>query len=207
MRRDTKALAAALFGIGALRFGRFTLSSGKRSPYYLDLRIIPSYPDVYAMVVDSYYALAKDLGPQRFDVVAGVATAGLPFASPLAMRLRKPMVYVRSAEKDHGLGKKVEGALQPSWKALVVDDLATTGGSILSALKVLRSNGCEVTDAAVLVDRLEGGASNLSAVGVKLWACVTIEELLRTLTDEGKVAERDYEAALRQIHHEGLAAG
>ncbi|MDV3277840.1 MAG: orotate phosphoribosyltransferase [Nitrososphaerales archaeon] len=203
---DKRSLAAALFRIGALRFGRFTLTSGKSSSYYLDLRIVPSYPEVYASVIDSYRALADTLGPGGFDAVAGVATAGLAFASPLAMQLGKPMVYVRSDEKSHGLGRRVEGALRPSWRALVVDDLATTGGSILSAVRALRSQGCEVGDAAVLVDRLEGGAAKLEAAGVKLWACVTVEEMLESLLEEGEVTKKDYEAALRQMRSGELTA-
>src|SRR5712692_8988986 len=103
------ALAEALFRIGALRFGKFTLASGKVSSYYLDLRIVPSDPDTYAIAVEAYRALCREIGEGNFDVVAGVATAGVTISSILAFLLKKPMVYVRSEGKGHGLQKMVEG--------------------------------------------------------------------------------------------------
>ena len=101
------ALAQALFRIGALRFGKFTLASGKSSSYYVDLRVLPSDPDAYQLAVSAYLAAAKGIGESRFDLVAGVATAGVTVSSPLAYLLRKPMVYVRKEEMGHGLGKQV----------------------------------------------------------------------------------------------------
>jgi len=196
---DRGALATALFNAGALRFGRFTLSSGKRSSYYLDLRVVPSYPDVYALVVEAYRRVAGRVGERNFDVVAGVATAGITISSPLAFLLKKPMVYIRKAEKGHGLGRQVEGALQPSWRALVVDDLVTTGGSIVSAVGALRKEGCVVKEAVVLVDRLEGAKANLAGFGVGLNSCTHIRELAEILFQGKRITKRDYEAVLKQI--------
>lgn len=197
------SLADVLFRIGAIRFGKFTLSSGKTSSYYLDLRIIPSYPDVYATVVEAYREVAGRVGTSEFDVIAGVATAGVTISSPLAFLLKKPMVYVRLQEKEHGLSRLVEGAVLPGWKALVVDDLVTTGESIASAVEALRTEGCRVTDAAVLVDRLEGGEANLREIGIKLSPVAEIRELIDILYGAGKVTKRDYEAVLRQIGGRG----
>jgi len=193
------SLADALFKIGALRFGKFTLSSGKTGSYYLDLRIIPSYPKVYAMVVEAYKGVVGRLGASEFDVIAGVATAGVTISSPLAFLLKKPMVYVRRENKGHGLGKLMEGAVLPGWKALVVDDVVTTGESIASAVEVLRKEGCRVTDATVLVDRLEGGEGNLRGIGVKLSPVAQVRELIDILYEAGKVTKRDYEDVLRQV--------
>ncbi len=193
------ALAEALFRTGALRFGKFTLSSGKQSSYYLDLRVIPSYPEVYALAIEAYREVADRIGEKAFDVVAGVATAGVTISSPLAFLLKKPMVYVRSEEKGHGLGRQVEGASRPGWRALVVDDLVTTGGSIISAAEALRKGGCVVKEAAVLVDRLEGGKLNLAAAGVRLNACANVNELVEALYQGKRITKRDYEAVVRQI--------
>jgi orotate phosphoribosyltransferase len=193
------ALAEALFRIGALRFGKFTLSSGRASSYYLDLRVVPSDPEAYMLAVEAYKAVVKEIGEGNVDVVAGVATAGVTISSPLAYVLRKPMVYVRKEEKGHGLGRQVEGAVRPGWKALVVDDLVTTGGSIISAVEALRKSGCVVKEAAVLVDRLEGGKANLAAAGVRLSAFADIKELVGTLYQEKKVTKGDYEAVLKQF--------
>jgi orotate phosphoribosyltransferase len=193
------ALADALFRIGAIRFGKFTLASGKSSTYYVDLRIVPSDPQAYELAIAAYKALAERIGERNFDVVAGVATAGVTLSSPLAYLLKKPMVYVRREEKAHGLGKLVEGAVQPRWRALVVDDLATTGGSIQSAVGALRGAGCIVTDAIVLVDRLEGGRASLGASGVRLHAFADVKDLVKMLYDQKKVTKGDYEAVLKQM--------
>lgn len=193
------SLANLLFSIGALRFGKFTLSSGKQSSYYLDLRVVPSYPEAYSMEVDAYRQLAAAVGEDKFDMIAGVATAGVTISSPLAFLLKKPMAYVRGEEKGHGLGRQVEGALRPGWRALVVDDLVTTGGSVIGAVKALRKGGCRVTDAAVLVDRLEGAAKNLADVGVKLHSFTNVKELVDVLFASKKVTKRDHETVLRQI--------
>lgn len=196
---DVGKLARALFEVGAVRFGRFTLSSGKASSYYLDLRMIPSFPEVYGAVVGAYGSMVDRLGAKNYDVVAGVATAGVTISSPLAFLLKKPMVYVRREEKGHGLGRQVEGALQPGWRAVVVDDLVTTGGSLISAAEGLRRSGCVVHDAVVLVDRLEGGGKNLGAVGITLHSYVSVKELVDVLFEAKKMTKKDRDAVMRQV--------
>ncbi len=192
------ALAEALFRIGALRFGRFTLASGKPSSYYLDLRVLPSDPEAYWLAIAAYEAAAREIGVAKFDAIAGVATAGVTVSSPLAYLLRKPMLYVRKEEKGHGLGRQVEGAARPGWRTLVVDDLATTGGSILSTVEALRKAGCTVEDALVLVDRLEGGKARLAASGVRLSSFVDVAELVETLFSGKRITKADYQAVLKQ---------
>ncbi|MDG7030328.1 MAG: orotate phosphoribosyltransferase [Nitrososphaerota archaeon] len=193
------ALAEALFRIGALRFGKFTLASGKTSSYYLDLRVVPSDPQAYELAIGAYLAMVREMAEQSFDVVAGVATAGIAISSPMAYILKKPMVYVRSEQKRHGLGKLVEGAVRPGWNALVVDDLITDGGSKVVAVETLRKAGCVVKDVMVLVDRLEGGKATLDMVGVKLKSFTDIKDLVGTLYAQEKVTKGDYEAVLRQM--------
>ena len=193
------ALAEALFRIGALRFGKFTLASGKQSSYYLDLRVIPSHPEVYALAIEAYKEMAEGIGEKNFDVVAGVATAGITVSSPLAFLLKKPMVYVRKEEKGHGLGRQVEGASRPGQKALVIDDLATTGGSIISAVEALRKTGCVVKEAAVLVDRLEGAKANLAGAGVRLNAFALVTDLIEILYQSRMMTKGDYKAVLKQV--------
>lgn len=193
------ALAEALFRIGALRFGRFTLASGKASSYYLDLRVVPSDPQAYEMTIAAFLAMARKVGEQSFDVVAGVATAGITISSPMAYVLKKPMVYVRREQKGHGLGKLVEGAVTPGWRALVVDDLITDGGSKIDAVEILRKSGCTVNVVMVLVDRLEGGETNLRAAGVRLHAFTDIKELVETLYSAKKITKTNLQAVLGQM--------
>jgi orotate phosphoribosyltransferase len=193
------ALAEAFFRIGALRFGKFTLASGRQSSYYLDLRVIPSHPEVYALVIEAYREMAERIGDKNFDVIAGVATAGVTISSPLAFLMKKPMVYVRKEEKGHGLGRQVEGATRLGQNVLVVDDLVTTGGSIVSAVEALRNIGCVVKETAVLVDRLEGGRANLAGAGVRLNAYAQITELIEILYQGEMITKRDYEAVVKQV--------
>lgn len=195
-------LAEALFRVGALRFGRFTLASGKQSSYYLDLRVIPSYPEVYKLAIEAYKEMADDVGAKNFNIVAGVATAGVTISSPLAFLLKKPMVYVRKEEKGHGLGRQVEGATGPGQKALVIDDLVTTGGSIISAVEALRKIGCMVKEAMVLVDRLEGGRANLARAGVRLNAYAQVTELIEILYRNKIMTKRDHDAVMKQVRSE-----
>ena len=199
MMNGRGALAEALFRIGSLRFGKFTLASGRVSAYYLDLRVVPSDPQAYELAITAYLAMAKEIGEQNFDVIAGVATAGIAISSPLAYLLKKPMVYVRSERKGHGLGKLVEGAVTPGWRALVVDDLITDGGSKVAAVENLRMTGCSVDDVVVLVDRLEGGKASLANAGVRLHSFTDIKDLVETLYAQKKVTKRDYESVLKQM--------
>ncbi len=182
-------LADELFKIGALKLGDFLLSSGKRSKYYLDLRLIPSHPEVYRLALECYGGMAREVGLDNFDSVGGVATAGITISSPLAISLGKPMLYVRREGKDHGTRRLVEGDVAPGSRVLLVDDLATTGGSLAEAVTTLREGGLVVTDALVLVDRLEGAGARLSEFGVKLRSFVTFEDLAAAMQEHGRTSE------------------
>ena len=120
----------------------FTWASGIESPIYCDNRIILSHPKIRDYVIYCLEKKATDLG--EFDVVAGVATAGIAFGALVADRLKKPMVYVRSKAKAHGRQNMIEGELKGNEKVLVIEDLISTGGSSLKAVDALREKGCEV---------------------------------------------------------------
>ena len=199
-------LVEGLLGIGALRMGNFTLSSGKKSAYYLDLRLLPSHPAAYRLALDAYRGMAERVGADRFEVVAGVATSGLLMSSPLAVALGKPMVYVRSEEKGHGTRRLVEGDVPPGSKALLVDDLATSGGSLAEAVTKLRGAGLSVTHALVLVDRLEGAYAKLREMGVELTSFVTIDEIAPSLKG-GRVAGRRRQKTASRIKRRGIGGG
>lgn len=189
-----KPLAEALFRIGAIRFGSFTLSSGRQSSYYVDLRLVPSHPRVYNLVLACYTSLLRRIGDAEFDVIAGVATAGVTISSPLADRLQKPMLYVRADEKGHGLGKRVEGLAEPSSRVLIIDDVVTSGGSVSTAAAALEQAGYKAKDCAVLIDRLEGGDANLRAVGVRLNSFTNIRELAQELYTSKLLSKRGADA-------------
>lgn len=182
----------------ALRFESFTLPNGKRSLYDIDLRLVPSYPEIYTTVLAAYVELVDRVGASKFDSIAGVATAGVTISSPLTIMLKKPMMYVRKRGERRRTGRLVEGVSKRGSRVLVIDDLVSTGASIAYAAGALRKEGYKVTDAAVLVDRLEGGEKNLASVGVNLSSFVDIKDLLEALRQSRLVKKSRVEAILRR---------
>ncbi|MCP8316735.1 MAG: orotate phosphoribosyltransferase, partial [archaeon] len=179
-----KELGRVLVKTGALQFGTFTLTSGKMSSYYIDLRIVPSLPEVFKKVTDAFVeALKKMVGLEKIDAIGGIPTAGLTYATAVAYNLEKPLLYVRKEPREHGTQKRVEGLLRPGWRVLILDDLITTGSSILRTAEAIRSDGGIVEDALVLIDRMEGGRERLSTSNIQLKALAKITELADLLYD------------------------
>lgn len=188
-----------LIRTGALRFGIFTLSSGKLSPYYIDLRVIPSLPAEFERIMEAYEAMAREIRAGRgFDAIAGIPTAGMPFASVLAFKMRAPLIYVRREAKAHGREKRIEGILPPGSKVLLVDDLITTGKNLASAADSIKAEGGIVEDALVLIDREEGGSGLLEGRGIRLHRFLGISEIARMMLDMGAISEEEYEAIIAQ---------
>ena len=193
-------LAMVLVKVKAIQFGTFTLASGRISSYYIDLRTIPSYPGAYKTLIEAYGEFLKhEFKENSYDALAGIPTAGLTLSSPIALALAKPMIYVRKDEKDHGRGKLVEGVTRPGWKVLVVDDVITTGGSVLSAVEAIRAEGCDVVSASVVIDRLEGGATAMKKNGVKLHAMTDILELVKILRAKALLSAEEAGAVSTQV--------
>ncbi|MGD0395657.1 MAG: orotate phosphoribosyltransferase [Nitrososphaerales archaeon] len=182
----------------ALRLGDFTLPNGRRSFYDIDLRLIPSYPDTYTTVLAAFVELVEGMGASKFDAIAGVATAGVTISSPLAIMLKKPMMYVRKQGEGRGQDGLLEGISAQGSRVLIIDDLVSTGTSIVSAAGALRKKGYRVTDAAVLVDRLEGGKENLATIGVNLSSYASIKNLLQALRQMKLAKSSQVKAILEQ---------
>ncbi len=193
-------LAMVLVKVKAIQFGTFTLASGKISSYYIDLRTIPSYPGAYKTLTNVYGEfLRHEFKETSYDAIAGIPTAGLTLSSPIALMLEKPMIYVRKDEKDHGRNKLVEGVTRPGWKVLVIDDVITTGGSILSAIEAIRAEGCDVERSSVVIDRLEGGTKALKKEGVKLHPMTDILELVKILRSKALLSAEEATAVSTQV--------
>lgn len=193
-------LGRILLKTGALQFGTFKLSSGKLSSYYIDLRLVPSYPGVFRKVISAYIGLIRnEVGSRRVDAVAGIPTAGLPYASVVAYTLRKPLVYVRREEKAHGAQRLIEGTLSPGWRVAILDDLITTGSTIIKVADVVRREGGVVQDAVVLIDRREGGAERLKEAGIRLTSLTAIDELTQLLYEADLIDEEQRRAILQQL--------
>jgi orotate phosphoribosyltransferase len=192
-------LCDILLRTGSLRFGTFKLASGLLSPYYIDLRVIPSDPEAFRRVIAFYSTV---LGPSLLERVhrfAGIPTAGIAYAAVLAFNLSKPFLYVRKEEKGHGRGRRIEGILQPADRVLVLDDVITTGKNIVEAVEAIRGEGGVVEDALVLLDRQQGGETNLRKAGVRLHAFATMRQIAEGLSTRGMIDEGQLKEIIGQI--------
>ena len=171
-----------LYRIGAIKFGEFKLKSGILSPIYIDLRVTVSYPKILKAIADAMWEKVKDLS---FDSICGVPYTALPIATVMSIEHNKPMVMRRKEVKDYGLRKAIEGAYQKGQSILVVEDLVTSGSSVLETIEPLALEGLVVKDVVVLLDREQGGKKHLAEKGYTLQAVFTISEMLEVLEKEG----------------------
>ncbi len=193
-------IAKILHNIDALKFGVFKLTSGKPSPYYIDLRVVPSFPDAFRQICDFYLEhITTQIGTENFDRIAGVPLAGIPFASQIAYNLKKPFLYVRKGIRHHGRQRRVEGILVSGDRVLLVDDLVTTGLNLKNAAEAIRAEGGVVKEAVALLDREEGGKKELEASGIKVHTLLRISEVANTLYDIGAIDEESLKTILKQI--------
>ena len=193
-------MANILFKIDAVKFGVFTLSTGKASPYYIDLRVIPSFPDAFREICESYAQyITKQIGLNNFDRIAGIPLAGIPFASQIAYNLKKPFLYVRKDIRLQGRERRVEGVLVSGDRVLLVDDLITTGLSLKLAAEAVRAEGGVVSNAVVFLDREEGGSQLLETNNVKLHALLNISEVAKTLFEIGAIDKESLKTIQKQI--------
>jgi len=193
-------ICSILNKIGALQFGAFKLTSGKISPYYIDLRIVPSFPDAFQKVSNFFVDFIKDeVGTENFERIAGIPVAGIPFASIIAYNLQKPFIYVRRGVRLHGRQRRIEGILAPGDRIVLIDDLVTTGLSLKKAAKAITAEGGLVTDAVVLLDREEGGKERLGKSGIKLHSLLNVSEIANTLYEIGTIDQEQLKTILKQI--------
>jgi orotate phosphoribosyltransferase len=194
-----KEFATFLHQNGIIKFGDFTLSSGKKSSYYVDLRLVSSYPHQFRRMIKYLQnMISEQIGFDNFDAVASVPTGGLVIASSLAFEIVKPLVYVRTEVKGHGTGKMVEGVVRNGMRILVVDDVATTGGSVVNGIKALKDAGTKVTDAYVIVNRLEGADAALKKEGVMLHHLLDILEIAKILHEVNLIDKSILEKVQKQ---------
>jgi len=198
--RLKREICEVLTRIGALRFGTFELSGGRLSPYYIDLRIALSFPDAFQRIVDIYLEMVEhEVGLERFKRIAGIPTAGVPFASVLAYKLHKPFLYTRKEAKGYGRGRRVEGILHPGDTVLLVDDLITSGTNLLSATEAIVAEGGVIQDALVLIDREEGGRQALTAQTIRLHELIRITEAVEVLSEMDAITQEQLTDVLTQI--------
>jgi uridine monophosphate synthetase len=186
-------LADNLLAAGCIKFGEFTLKSGLKSPIYIDLRLIITYPKLLEQVGAAYLPLLKKL---QFDRIAGLPYAAIPIATAISLTRQYPMIYPRKEIKAYGTKAEIEGEYHTGETVVVIDDLATTGGSKFEAIEKLTGAGLVVKDVVVLVDRQSGAKKSLFEAGYTMHAVLTINELLDHWEKTDKV-EKDKIAATR----------
>ena len=180
-------LADRLLEAGCIRFGDFTLKSGLKSPIYIDLRQIISHPKLLSDVAQAYLPKISSL---QFSRIAGLPYAAIPIATAISLAGNYPMIYPRKEAKSYGTKAEIEGEYHAGETVVVIDDLATTGGSKFEAIEKLTGVGLIVKDIVVLVDRQSGAKESLEQAGYFMHAVLTISQLLDYWEKTGKV-EKD----------------
>ncbi|MGE4375606.1 MAG: orotate phosphoribosyltransferase [Methanoculleus sp.] len=170
-------MSKALIDCGALQFGDFTLASGAKSSYYIDIKKASTNPKVLKLIARLMASKVSELG-YRPDRIAGVVLGSVPLATALSLETGIPFVMVRKEKKDHGTGKLIEGDLEEGDRVLVVEDVITTAGSSIAAIATIREAGGLVTDVVSVIDRQGGGSENLSSAGAALRPLVKASEIL-----------------------------
>jgi len=185
------SLADELLSAGCIKFGEFTLKSGLMSPIYIDLRQIITYPKLLEKIGQAYLPILKEL---KFDRIAGLPYAAIPIATAISLAGAYPMIYPRKEAKSYGTKAEIEGEYHAGETAVIIDDLATTGGSKFEAIEKLTGAGLVVKDVVVLVDRQSGAKESLAQAGFAMHAVLTIGQLLEYWEETGKVEKDKIEA-------------
>ncbi|WP_282458047.1 orotate phosphoribosyltransferase [Ligilactobacillus aviarius] len=191
-----KEIAKDLLKIKAVKLSPnkpFTWASGIKSPIYCDNRLTISYPEIRKQIAQGLAAQIKAEFPD-VEVIGGVATAGIPHAAWVADELGLPLIYVRSKPKDHGRGKQIEGVLPAHAKTVLIDDLLSTGGSVLKAVQAAQNEGADVIGVgAIFSYQLSAVSANFKQVGLSFTTLTNYSELLEAATEENYIAEDQLE--------------
>jgi len=185
-------LVSELFEIGCVKFGEFTLKSGIKSPIYFDMRILVSFPKLMNIVSEVFAAKIKEQSLD-FDLICGVPYGAISLATGVSLKTDKPMIFKRKETKSHGTKKIIEGIYNTDDRCLVIDDVVTSGISIMETVDSLRENHIQVTDAVVLLDREQGGFENVKNGNVQLHSIFRTKEILNILFTKNKIDQDTYD--------------
>lgn len=195
MEHTSKEIAEILLELEAVKLSPknpFTWASGIQSPIYCDNRITLSHPEERNFMARSLMALVDDW--ENIDIIAGVATAGIPYASILAHMTEKPLIYVRSGSKKHGRQNIIEGSFSPGQRVIVVEDLISTGGSVLDAVAQLRSANLHVAGViAIFSYQLEEAARNFDNMNVSHKVLSNYSDLIQQAVEMNYVNKEELE--------------
>ena len=199
----TKKIAFDLVLNDALKIGDFVLFSGKKSPYYVDLRQAISDPTTMELIADSLARIIdNEVGRDKIDKVLGVPTAGIPFTTIVCQKLAIPMLYYRKEKKGHGARKKIEGKMETNDRVLIIDDLITTGKSVIQAADAVREQGGRVTELVVLLDREQGGQESILSNNIRPHVLFSVSDAFKWLNEVKMLNDGDYKVIMDYIESE-----
>ncbi|BAH81680.1 orotate phosphoribosyltransferase [Streptococcus dysgalactiae] len=165
----------------------FTWASGIKSPIYTDNRITLSYPETRNLIENSFVDTIKDHFPE-VEVIAGTATAGIPHGAIIADKMSLPFAYIRSKPKDHGAGNQIEGRVLKGQKMVIIEDLISTGGSVLDAAAAAKREGADVLGVvAIFTYELPKASQNFEEAGVQLITLSTYSDLIQVAKEKGYI--------------------
>lgn len=195
----SKAIDRLLLSTGAVLFGEFKLASGRVSHVYVDLRKAIGHPKAFRIIsLELAHKVIENVGECSNCAAVGVATGGVPWAAAVALSLGIPLAYIRQP-KGHGTEKDLEGADIKDMTALLIDDVATTGGSLSFGVHVLRSHGAKEIISAVVVDREQGARESLESVGVRLLSVTTLRSILEEARRLGIISDEQLSSLVNEL--------
>jgi len=195
-----KEFAIFLHQNDIIKFGDFTLASGKKSSYYIDLRLVASFPHIFRKMTKNLQKLVSEkTGLDNFDSLVSVPTGGLIIGSALAIETVKPLIYVRDKPKDYGTTKSIEGKIFSGMKVVLIDDVITTGNSVINGIKQLKDAGLSISDVYVIINRLEGASNTLKLEEVNLYQLTDVLEIATILFQEKLVSKEILDKINNQI--------
>ena len=201
-----KQVGILLIKYNAIKFGDYILASGKKSPYYIDLRQTISSPITMDWIANAFTRIVlNEIGRDKIDKILGVPTAGVPFATVVSQKLGIPLIYYRQARKEHGVRKKIEGILDRNDRVLIIDDLITTGESVIESAEVVRDQGGVVNELVVLLDREQGGQQRLRTSRIEPHVLFRISDAITWLHSVGLIKDDLFKTLMQYIEAEGKA--
>ncbi|HZL08177.1 MAG TPA: orotate phosphoribosyltransferase [Candidatus Dormibacteraeota bacterium] len=184
-------VALSLHKYGILQFGQFTLKSGIVAPFYIDMRIVQSFPEALHSITSIYAEMVQDLPQDVF--LAGIPEAGIPLATAVGYETNRPLIQPRAKVKDHGTGKSIEGKWKAGDKVAIIDDLVTKGDSKIESIAQFKACELEVIGFYLLFDREMGGKQLVEKAGYKVEIAMTMTEVFTILLEAKKLTQDQYD--------------
>lgn len=196
MQTLKQQLILDLFAKDMLKFGEFTLKSGKKSYVYADIRTIISYPEIFKQVCAEYTKIMSNL---HYTMICGVPYSALAIASAIAYEHAIPMLLKRKEVKEYGTKKILEGIYTSGSSCLLIEDVITTGSSLIETASVLEEHGLRITDVCTFIDRNQGGREAMLEHGYRLHSVMNLTDIIEVLFENKKISASERQKALELL--------